>query len=1266
MSNEYIEIYQEHKFYGQKDIIDSLIATLERIKLEEKKEGWLRPVLGSNKVLAFFQALIVKPGHPETIMIIDQIIDKLQKLKVSGDYQEQGETANMHLELLGILGAALKDLPTQSKIKDFFNYIMFHEGSHYFSMRESSIIEPSPLEILSGEVEHYEEEEQWTAPLIQELLEQKDLPLDIFTVDKDNPLSLKSDIDDHVGWAYENIYSYFYPNSYQDEDDLARLYHGIQHVSRAALYAKVFANLYRKHGDKEAENLSEEDLKLIQIAILFHDSAREDEEEDHWDHESAIFLYYYLTRILGVDAQKAKFIAEATANKDPSPEKGYFELIENKKGEITWQFTKNEEGQFPIKNIYQKIIHDCDCLDIIRARNQFDGTFLDFYKEIASKPGNRVALEEMSQFITEARSLIYIQGDARIKINPKVKRQYEHEEAYSSIQADVHPDNHPIIFALNEHLLSVAELTHMELIDLTPFDEQEDMTGNNLKAALREGRIFARGIAIPSAQPNPRENKPIDSDETLAAKELRKTMRFGLINVKSRKTEPRSKENNPMRSTSILGHGSGVYPPAGMLIFNPGVEDISRVSSEDFDSGRGSKKNLAYLQEKEYRQSSALKQEYQKLVEKMKVGLFGKTTDAGSNYPELLYDIKKYDAIFFTRDPTIANKIFHEDYDPVHPFSPLLQAIYLQKQYEIEYELTKDAFIREYGNEKGIELFLERFGSNPSLPIYEYSGQNNYLKVIDPAELTEEHIITMWVEMCTEFMKKRINDLEKESLYELSIDDIKVLSMYQYKDAGRLAKINQPGDLNYPEELRRKISENIENERQRLIASQEDELLRKLDLEEITVFSREYFINLQLSPRLKNLSSKKVVDAVTHFVHSLPYPSLADNLLFKEIYGFAHFKNLNEISPKLLVNNQMLQAYFLARQFGLDEEAAFIRNQGVELANTLVLDWHDNHIFELKDVHNLRQFMLLVGADERTLMNIDDFMSEVIQNLVEKVINEKENIHDFKVSIMNLAESGSLRPEHLKVFTTAYNHIRKRLINLNEQDFRDFLEIALLLNEQPDAEIQMWINNYPKKFYRDFTFIVNVLAKVMSFDDKNLDLFKELVEKIHTYDSPGNYVDFSYWADCIQELKCLVANDQFSKAQISIVHDKYQRVLAQYIENDLNSFSGSFYRGYHENTRKKLMLMSLSTELGNILKTDFLFVPESLLSIFNDTLLELSQENFSDSGLNKENIDILKKLHEKLPQQEKRQEAIDKMDEFLITIKHKEAIQESQPQMRFL
>jgi len=56
---------------------------------------------------------------------------------------------------------------------------------------------------------------------------------------------------------------------------IAREIHGIQHVSRAALYIPVLANLYRRYDDPEALKLTDEDIKFIQIAALFHDSMRQ-------------------------------------------------------------------------------------------------------------------------------------------------------------------------------------------------------------------------------------------------------------------------------------------------------------------------------------------------------------------------------------------------------------------------------------------------------------------------------------------------------------------------------------------------------------------------------------------------------------------------------------------------------------------------------------------------------------------------------------------------------------------------------------------------------------------------------------------------------------------------------------------------------------------------------------------------------------------------------------------------------------------------------
>lgn len=240
----------------------------------------------------------------------------------------------------------------------------------------------------------------------------------------------------------------------------------------------------------------------------------------------------------------------------------------------------------------------------------------------------------------------------------------------------------------------------------------------------------------------------------------------------------------------------------------------------------------------------------------MKLGLFGKANTAASNYAELLYDINHYDAIFYTNDPVIANEIAHNDPDPFHRFSPLLQAIYLQQQYEQQYEVTKAAFLIEYGEIEGLKLFLERFGSNKTLPLYEYSGQNNRLVQVDPKDLSEEHIVEMWLTMCTDFMGQQLKAIEESSLYTMSVDEIKVLSMYKYKE-NYLAKVNQPADLNYPQGLRDKISSAIEIERQHLIAEHEAELWEKVNNNERSVFSKEYFISLIYSPKLQALSAQK-------------------------------------------------------------------------------------------------------------------------------------------------------------------------------------------------------------------------------------------------------------------------------------------------------------------------------------------------------------------------------------------------------------------------
>lgn len=436
-------------------------------------------------------------------------------------------------------------------------------------------------------------------------------------------LGLDSPIEKHAAFAFKYIYSKNYPGN------KARDHHEIKHVSRVAEYALVFANLYRKHGDVDAQlKLTDEDIKLIQIAALFHDSAREDDGVDRWDEESATLLYIYLTRVLGVDREKASFIAEATANKDASPDV-YRKISEDPNGETIW---KNAEMPPASKNIYQKIIHDADCLDIIRARPAFDATYLDFYKEIAQK--NTLAFKEMAMFITEARGLIELQGDSYQTLNANLKSKYNNENAYSTIQEDIDTSKTmPILHQLGKELLPLEELQTLALIDETPYQSSKGFSDENLSAALKEGRVFMRGIATPSAVSRKHE-------ETLAALELRKTFREPSIETQSKKENRDKKSGNPSRSIAMAAFGSMSYSRSGFVVLDPSIDQIETVYGDDADTGRAKKLKSGANNIKE--KQLAL----EKLHQKLQMGGFSRNFNGITiAHNEITCHLDRYDAM---------------------------------------------------------------------------------------------------------------------------------------------------------------------------------------------------------------------------------------------------------------------------------------------------------------------------------------------------------------------------------------------------------------------------------------------------------------------------------------------------------------------------------------------------------------------------------------------------------------------------------------------
>ncbi|MDX1838346.1 hypothetical protein DIZ81_10850 [Legionella taurinensis] len=1249
--NEYIELYEQHKYEGH-STIDSLLLTLNTLK--QNREDWIN----QNKLgyfgigLRFDKNPFFQPKVTQkNITIIGTIIDQLNALKASEDYQREGETAETRLKMLNILGTQCNELSKKGETQQLFNYVIQEEGSIDFSMRESSLITPSPVDILTEKREPYVDEQTWVCPSVQELIESKGIPGNLFDP-AETDLTLEHDLHEHVQWAYNYIYQYAYPTSYE-ETPIARFHHGIQHVTRAANYARVFANLYRKYGDEEAQHLTENDIKLIQIALLFHDSAREGDNEDLWDHESAILLYYYLTRVLHVDRQTAKQVAEATANKDPSPEKGYFELNEDEDGQLSWQFSQFEEGLFPPKTIYQKIIHDCDCLDIIRARNQYDANYLDFYKEIASQ--NELALEEMAELIIEARGLIHHQGDSYITKDEASKLEYENEEAHARIIADMDSGAYPVLQALHERLLSVEELQTLTLVDLTPFDETAPMTEQNLTAALREGRILARGVTTPSALPKPKANKPILPDETLAEKEIRKSMRADGINTKSRKEPPNPKDKNPLRSTSILGYGSGVYPAAGLLIFNPNLKQIRRVSIEDFDSGRGQKAHLAHLQEKEYNESQEMVgQELDDLRQKMKLGLFGKKNQQGSNYVEILYDIDRYDAIFFTNDPTIGNYIAYDDFNPAHRFSPLLQAVYLQKQYERQYEATRAAYRERYG-EEGEALFLQRFGSDPRLPIHEYSGLNNSLVPCDAALLTEENIVHMWVDMCSDFMRDSLLHLDEDTshyvhdsfFYSLNVEDIKVCSMYKIK-VNTLAQKNQPADLSYDEPLRKQVSDAIEKARENIVAEYEHSLLEKLGNNQESALSTTGFLVLQYSPHLREQAADKIKADLLDFVYSgeLDACQLASISLPDVPISTLDIPHCNAKARNAFCKSKLIKAFILCQQSGLDNEAQLIRNKLGEWAEQLLSN-NDSGESALNKRLKLRQLMMLMDPENPLLPAIDASVQALVSQLITEYAGNKSYLQSSHLLIKTLHAAGYPRSQYQDDFRVVFDKVNEVLPALRPSDWTYYVKVIKLLKEEPAPVITRWIAEYEDKIYNGEELLIAFKNLDFTFNDENLELFNVLVQKLHYNMQPRPYVQLSYWFKLIKELEGLTKNHQFSESQLKILSDRLGEMAGKLIEEA--QLTSPFYSYYSQEHKGYLRLTSYAEEINTILKANSLPVPDSLINEFNAALSALDQFDLNQIQFNKARIHLVKAVHSQLPRPEERAHVLEKIADFMST-----------------
>ncbi|KTD14509.1 hypothetical protein Lgra_0540 [Legionella gratiana] len=203
--------------------------------------------------------------------------------------------------------------------------------------------------------------------------------------------------------AIESYYLIPYPGKTDIKPQINRPRHGGVHVSSAALNLEMFIELYQKYAPnyldvlktQDGTSLNPETIKLLKLAAIYHDSANINEIEGDEKAHAENFKRDMLS--LGFSRAVIEPIALALEKKDG-------EAGKNKKSLETKE----------AKNIYQKLIHDADCLDIIRvvAADSFDREYLDIFNDLHEFP---YFLKELDEIIeNHLETLGIFEGDGKV------------------------------------------------------------------------------------------------------------------------------------------------------------------------------------------------------------------------------------------------------------------------------------------------------------------------------------------------------------------------------------------------------------------------------------------------------------------------------------------------------------------------------------------------------------------------------------------------------------------------------------------------------------------------------------------------------------------------------------------------------------------------------------------------------------------------------------------------------------------------------------
>jgi len=572
-------------------------------------------------------------------------------------------------------------------------------------------------------------------------------------------------LDEHIDWAFNAIYSRDFSQQSPSRDSIKRLKHGISHTTRVAIYVKVFANLFKEFGIGQ---LSESELKLTQLAAVFHDAGREADGEDLWDLDSAVLFYLYAVKVARLEPKQIIPYVECIANKDANKDKPFYKWSEYDLD------TGPKWEEVPFKSDYITLpimaLHDADCLDILRVKFDFKVEYLYFYSLLKLSLGahaNRPAFEKLAIVLRQAQSLLVSQGDSNVNRSIDIKIIYENGNCLAETNKLINK-------------LSYFGETLEEKIDKSHYTENELVLESQYQEHLISGDLFARAVAVPSAIHT--KLGPNGEYETLAACEIRKTLRRPGVATRTLKNDNKTKNGNPNRAVSLLGWGGEMYAGVGFGFVINSDSRIKAGAIGNLASGNGKRNNLKL----EVLTIPERLQLIQDIQDKLK--MFAYVSKQGNivyKHTEFTADIDHFSFILFQHSPNYydTNKLQHPT--RISQYAPFLQAYFLHIEYQ---------------KKAGIVL-----------PIFKYYPEHNKIELMPKALLTQDSIIKTWEKMLEDFQSYSYQYFPYP-LGSVSLDGYKTFAMYAQTNAvftfmQRLAS----ADSNYPDEMQNAINFHILN-----------------------------------------------------------------------------------------------------------------------------------------------------------------------------------------------------------------------------------------------------------------------------------------------------------------------------------------------------------------------------------------------------------------------------------------------------------------------